>query len=415
MSQSPLNHQLMLKSFERIMSGLHHHQAEVMAIQEQYVQNQEEFCQEFSQLVEQQYSNLNTSLEEYKSSSELEKLISFWHKIIGTKHPVAEDLYTALYRRFVGEIVLEDAADFQALSTRPRLYLANHQVGIESILFVLVVSALSESVTNIVAKIEHQQSWISKLFSYIYSYPQVKNPELIFYFKRDNPLSMLKLLSGIKKAIQEQGHSLLVHVQGTRSLSCRQPVTSLSAAFLDLALELDLPIVPVKFVGGLPIEPVETRLEFPLGYTYQDYHLGKAIYPDTLKNLGNLERKALVLEQLNQLAGLPQISFPHPPDSDFARDVQLWMEQNGVSEIQAVLYKVLEEISDPTPEVSALLTGISEGLFKAPNTPEGNWLRAFGAWLRVLLQEIKTDRKTLGTSHFLDSNPKERVNKIPLP
>lgn len=381
MTQYPLNHQNILASFEKIMDGLRHHRAEMMAIQEQFVQNQEEFYQEFSQLIEQQYSSLNHFLEEDKYSSELEKLISFWYKIIGTTHPVAEALYTVLYRRFVGKIVLEDAEDFRSLSTKPRLYLANHQVGIESILFVFVISALGESLVNIVAKIEHQQSWMSQLLSHIYSYPQVKNPELIFYFKRDNPLSMLQLLSDIKKAIKERGNSLLIHVQGTRSLSCRQPVNDLSAAFLDLALELDLPIIPVKFMGGLPVEPLDTRLEFPLNYTYQDYYLGKAIYPEALKTLDNLERKALVLEQLNQLGRHPSTSFPHPCDLNFAREVKLYRERTGVPEIQAVLYKLLEEIPHPTSEVSALLTGLHERLFDAPNTPEGNWLQAFGTWL----------------------------------
>lgn len=375
MSQSPLNYQPILESFERIMMRFHHHQAEVMRVQKKYEQNQEAFSQAFSQFMKRQHYSLSAL------SPEVEKLASFWYEIVGTKHPVAEALYTALYRRFVGEVILEDEEDFQTLGKRPRLYLANHQVGIESILFVLVVSALSESVTSIVAKMEHQQSWISKLFSYIYSYPQVKNPELIFYFQRDNPLSMLKLLSQIKKVIKKQEHSLLIHVQGTRALSCRQPVTNLSAVFIDLALELNIPIVPVKFVGGLPVEPLETRLEFPVGYTYQDYHLGKAIYPETLKALDNLERKALVLEQLNQLGKNTSTCLPHAPDPNFARKVQLWMEQFGVSEIQAVLYKVLEEITHPTPEVNTLLSGIRQEFFQVSNTPKGHWLQKFGEWL----------------------------------
>ena len=373
MPQSPFERQLLSDSFQRIMTRFQNHQAEVLGIQKQYEQNQEELalCWQFT---EEADSSLN-------AAPKVVELISFWYKILGTRHPVAEDLYSALYRQFVGKIILEDAADFQALGKRPRLYLANHQVGIESILFLLVVSVLSDGVTKIVAKIEHRQSWMSQLFQQIYSYPQIKDPELIFYFQRDDPLSMLKLLRKIKKAIAEQQHSLLVHVQGTRSLSCRQEVTDLSAVFIDLALELNLPLVPVNFRGGLPVEPLTTRLEFPSGYSTQDYHLGKAIYPDTLKALGNLERKALIIQRLNQLGGEISSSFPHPPEPNFARKVQLRIEHTGVSEIKAVLYQVLEGINHPTSEVRTLLTGIRQGFFQVPHTPEGLWLQEFGKWL----------------------------------
>jgi NAD(P)-dependent dehydrogenase (short-subunit alcohol dehydrogenase family) len=307
--------------------------------------------------------------------------IPFWRKFFGVEHPVAEGLYSALYRRFVNKVVLEDTKEFYSLDGKPKLYLANHQVGIESILFVFAISALSNSIIHTVAKVEHQQSWVSELSSHIYSYPQLKNPELILYFDRDNQLSMLKLLSSLKKVIPEQRNSLLVHVQGTRALSCRQPVKDLSAVFIDLALELNIPIIPVKFVGGLPVEPLETRLEFPVGYTYQNYHLGKAIYPETLKAMGNVERKSLILERLNQLGGIPEKCFPHPPNLNFEREVQLWMKQSGVSEMCAVLYKVLEEIPNPTEEIRTLLAGIRQGKIEVSDSPEDIWLEKFGKWL----------------------------------
>jgi NAD(P)-dependent dehydrogenase (short-subunit alcohol dehydrogenase family) len=317
----------------------------------------------------------------YVKNQDTTKFIPFWRKFLGVEHPVVEGLYSALYRRFANKVVLEDTKEFYSLDKQPKLYLANHQVGIESILFVFAISALSNSIINTVAKVEHQQSWVSELSSHIYSYPQLKNPELIFYFDRDNQSSMLKLLSSIKKVITENRNSLLVHVQGTRALSCRQPVKDLSAVFIDLALELNIPIIPVKFVGGLPVEPLETRLEFPVGYTYQNYHLGKAIYPETLKVLGNVERKSLILERLNQLGGIPETASPHPPDFDFEREVQLWMKQTGVSEIRAVLYKVLEEIPNPTDEIRTLLAGIRQGKIEVSDSPEGRWLGKFGHWL----------------------------------
>ncbi|MEL6931283.1 MAG: 1-acyl-sn-glycerol-3-phosphate acyltransferase [Cyanobacteria bacterium J06600_6] len=381
MTQSSTNRQPSSDSLEQIIQGFDQYQAEAKSIQAQYLENLEEVRREFSEFATQQNFNSTDSEKEQKPSPEAEKLRSFWQKVIGTRHPVAEDLYMALYRRFVGGIILEDRADFLALNGKPRLYLANHQVGIESILFILFVSSLSDSVTNILAKTEHQQSWMSKLFGYVYSYPQVKNPELIFYFQRDDPLSMLKLLNQIKNAIAEQGNSLMVHAEGTRLKNCRQPVTNLSAVFIDLALELNLPIIPVKFVGGLPVESVTERLEFPLGYTHQDYHLGKAIDPQTLKSLGNLERKALILSKLNQLGGNISTAVPNPPDLNFAQKVTRCQEQTQVAEIQAVFYEVLKEISNPTPEVKQLLLNIERKSLLAGKTPQDRWVQKFSDWL----------------------------------
>lgn len=309
---------------------------------------------------------------------------SFWRKYIGGKHPVGASLYRGLYNRFVGKIILEDSPGFYALEGRPRLYLANHQVAIESKLFIYAISALSNSVINAVAKIEHQHSWMSELSQQIYAYPKVKKPELTFYFDRQDRASMLELLAKIKQTIEEQSNSLLVHVAGTRSLSCRQPIKDLSAVFIDLAIELNIPIIPVKFVGGLPVEPLTTPLEFPFRYAHQDYYLGKAIHPQKLKDLGNLERKELVLSRLNRTVVETRRALspiPHNGNSDFEQEVKFWMEKTGVSEVRAVLYKVLEKAINPPPEVLTLVTGIQQGNLQVNDTPEGNWLRQFGAWL----------------------------------
>ena len=36
----------------------------------------------------------------------------------------------------------------------------------------------------------------------------------------------------------------------------------MTGTFIDMALEVGAPIVPIRFVGGLPQEPVSKRLEF---------------------------------------------------------------------------------------------------------------------------------------------------------
>jgi NAD(P)-dependent dehydrogenase (short-subunit alcohol dehydrogenase family)/1-acyl-sn-glycerol-3-phosphate acyltransferase len=303
-----------------------------------------------------------------------------WREFLEIGKWPGEMLLGALFRRFVGSVVCEDSAEFNSFKGKPVIYLANHQVGIESILFTFGVSALTGCPINVVMKAEHQKSWVGQLLDHLFSYPLLKKPELMFYFDRDNQSSMLELLNNIKKVMIQQRRSLLVHVEGTRVLSCRQPIKHLSAVFIDMAIELNIPIVPVGLVGGLPIEPLETRLEFPVGYTHQTYHLGAAIYPEVLKKLPNAERKTLILERLNQLAETAT-SSPNTPVHHFEQAVRLWMKQTGDSEVRAVLYKVLEEATTPDVEVRTLLQGIREGYLELSDSPKDRWLGELGQWL----------------------------------
>ncbi|MCK5716897.1 MAG: SDR family NAD(P)-dependent oxidoreductase, partial [Thiomargarita sp.] len=126
------------------------------------------------------------------------KFLPFWRHLLNTGEWAGELLFTALFKRFVKSIVFENPADFQSLKGTPVLYLANHQVGVESILFGLSLSALSEYPINVVAKTEHQKSWINQLSTRTYAYPGLTHPELMFYFDRADQFSMLKLLANIK-------------------------------------------------------------------------------------------------------------------------------------------------------------------------------------------------------------------------
>ena len=295
-------------------------------------------------------------------------LVNFWRQQLGVEHPIAESLYQGLYARFVGKIILEDSTGFQALKQQPRLYLANHQVAIESNLFIYAVSALTNNFINAVAKIEHRSSWMGELSQQLSAYPQAKDIEFNFYFDRQDRSSMLDLLNEIQQKIRDRGNSLLVHVAGTRSLSCRQIIKDMSAVFIDLAINLNLPIIPVKFVGGLPVEPLSSPLNFPYGYTHQDYYLGKAIQPHTLQKLGNLERKEFILHRLNNLGMAPEKMLPHKGDRNFEREVKLRLTQTGVSEVRAVLHQILEK------------NKAKDNLF-LENTLEERWFKKFQAWL----------------------------------
>ena len=112
------------------------------------------------------------------------------------------------------------------------------------------------------------------------------DPKVITFFDRDDKESLLRIVGELGTEMKERGKSVMVHVEGTRSLSCRPPVEKMSGAFLDLAIAVGCPVVPVRFVGALPVAPLDKRIEFPIGMGQQDLWFGAPIEPDALKAVG---------------------------------------------------------------------------------------------------------------------------------
>ena len=52
-------------------------------------------------------------------------------------------------------------------------------------------------------------------------------------------------------------------------------VEKMSGAFIDMAMQVNAPVVPIRFVGGLPADPMDRRIEFPLGMGTQDIYIGR--------------------------------------------------------------------------------------------------------------------------------------------
>jgi hypothetical protein len=165
-----------------------------------------------------------------------------------------------------------------------------------------------------------------------------------------------------------------VHPQGTRSQSCREPTTKISSLFLDLALELELPIVPVRFAGGLPVQPVSGKLEFPIGHCHQDYTIGAPILPEALRDLEYGERSRQVLSAMNALGPAPQHERPNASDPTFSRLVKQWQNETGASEIDATFLRILLEVEDTGPEATSLVEGARRGALRVGSDPKSLWL-----------------------------------------
>jgi 1-acyl-sn-glycerol-3-phosphate acyltransferase len=304
---------------------------------------------------------------------ELAQVRSFWAERFGLSRWPVEDMCFGLIDRFVEDVTVEDPAAHAAIRGQSVMYLANHQTGIESILFSVLASALQGVTTMTLAKAEHRDSWIGQLLQLWFTYPGAHDPGVIAHFDRKDAASLLTILEDLGRTMRA-GKSLLVHVEGTRARSARARTTNMSGAFVDLALAVGTPIIPVRFTGGLPVEEASERLEFPVGFGKQRYHLGRPLLPSELSKLTYRARTERILAAINALGEPPETERPTVGDPAFAAKVAAHVAKHGVSAPHATIHEVLAELPDPCTETKQLLGGTLDA-----HAPE--FLRTLTRWL----------------------------------
>ncbi|WP_437690370.1 beta-ketoacyl synthase N-terminal-like domain-containing protein [Sorangium sp. So ce176] len=312
---------------------------------------------------------------------DLEPVRRYWGAAMGLGRWPAEDLYFGLIERFIRRVHVVDPAAFRAVKGRSLLYLGNHQVGVESLLFGIAVSGLTEVSTVTLAKAEHRATWLGTLLAHCFAYPGARDPKVITYFDREDKASLGGIIAELGAEMQGAGKGVMVHVEGTRSIECRTPVRKMSGAFIDMALAAGVPVVPVRFTGALPPEPLDRRLEFPLGMGVQDIWIGRPFLPEDLAGLTYKDRKDLVISGINGLGPSSAVEQPFPGDPAFAASVDAWVAEAGVAHEDATILRVLEACADPTPETAAILEAARTGRLVPPDARRADWLRKLAARL----------------------------------
>ena len=305
------------------------------------------------------------------SLSSTEKI---WAKNFKRKDWVVEDLYLGLMERFIRRVVLTDPEAFEKAKGRNVLYLGNHQVGIESLLFSFLSTALVGTPTITLAKIEHQTTWLGKLIAHCSSHPLSVDPKLITFFDRKNKASLPGILKELAVEMVQSSKSVLVHVEGTRSLACGTGVQKMSGIFIDMAIQLRAPIIPVRFFGALPTETMEKRIEFPIHMGQQDLYLGRPLMPEELENIPYKDRKRFVIDAMNDLGQPIPEERPIPGDADFDAKVSAYQAQSGATHEHSTLMEILKALPNPSADSQALLKALETGEFHLTNSPEDKWM-----------------------------------------
>ncbi|HXJ42830.1 MAG TPA: hypothetical protein VNH18_26345, partial [Bryobacteraceae bacterium] len=127
----------------------------------------------------------------------------FWGRLNGvTDWPIA-DLHIGLLERFIRRIEFTDPETLGNLRGTPVLFVANHQVAIESTLFIVAISALCDLPVKVIAKAEHKLSWVGRLIELANAYAGFSGPESISYFDRNDPGALLKVLADYGSSIAQ--------------------------------------------------------------------------------------------------------------------------------------------------------------------------------------------------------------------
>jgi 3-oxoacyl-(acyl-carrier-protein) synthase/3-hydroxymyristoyl/3-hydroxydecanoyl-(acyl carrier protein) dehydratase/1-acyl-sn-glycerol-3-phosphate acyltransferase len=297
-----------------------------------------------------------------------------WRSFLaGTALPV-EDICRGLILRFLRQLHIADPEALHAARPGGVIFLANHQVTVESTIFAIVASALMSAPVLTLARIENQTSWLDLLMRHVFAFPGLRSPRMSQYFDRSDGTSLPGIIREMSAEMASRGRSVMVHVEGAMAHSCRTPVRKLSGAFVDMAISLGRPVVPVRFVGGLPVAPVSGEIDFPVGMGQQDVHIGRPIAPEELRPLNYRDRRQRVIDAINNLGPLNDIEEPLPPDTAFATAAAAWAERTGADLGHAVLFRILEQLPDICPEMAALVVGARAGELRVSTTAEGRWL-----------------------------------------
>jgi len=290
------------------------------------------------------------------------------------EHYLVHDLGAALIHKFVRELKLQDADAFVARRGQPAIYLANHQVGVESFLFLGMIAAMTGIPAEAIAKQEHKDTWLGQISDLTEAELQESSTTRMLFFDREDQSDMLRILNNFGETIKDQPRSLLVHVDGTRAKKAGQATEKVSSVLIDLAIKYQIPIIPVRFAGGLPLNASEKRLEFPVAYGSQDFHIGKALAPSKLEALPYAERSRTVVSLLNNLGPTGKTDIPNPGDIEFDALVKAQLSQssngNQRTEIQAVIWSALKTIPNLGQAMQTLLEKLEAGDIENLNAQE---------------------------------------------
>jgi len=255
---------------------------------------------------------------------------AWWHSAAwNSERPELRPLFLQACAQFVRGVRVIDPAALTGALGRPLLFVANHQVAVESMLAGVLLPAVVGRPLQALAKTEHRNTWVGQL---ALGLNDPSHGDAIMFVDRSRQDEMLAKFAEMGRIARDGERALLVHVEGTRAQRGGQPVATMSAVWFDLAVRFGLTIVPLRFCRGLPVAGVSERQEFPVGFGGQQFVIGRPIDGVELAALRLDERRDRVLVALAELEAHDGDPLPDP---DFAARVSLAQQRWQLDELRA--------------------------------------------------------------------------------
>ncbi|MEI6715294.1 MAG: beta-ketoacyl synthase N-terminal-like domain-containing protein [Verrucomicrobiota bacterium] len=307
---------------------------------------------------------------------------SYWH--LDRHRGVLSDLDIALTNRYIRTFRIAAPIEFRQWRSTPMIICSNHQTALESGLFTILYETLSGLPVTTIARVEHGDSWVSKISSFRESFPsQTKGIKPHVFFDRNNPQTMVQLLADFRAAQNVHPHSLHIHIEGEQALSCRHRVERMSSVFIDIAIENGMAILPVRFSGGLPVTPLNIITNFPYRYGQQDIVLGAPLSAGYLKSVPRNVAVQSILSSINSAYPGETAEQPLIANDESGERIAKLQTNYGIPEPQAAIIAALQDLEDPCPATRELLANGGTQPLKLVGVNEGEraWIEAFSIWL----------------------------------
>jgi hypothetical protein len=139
-----------------------------------------------------------------------------------------------------------------------------------------------------------------------------------------------------------------------------------------------VPIVPVRFAGGLPIGAAsddDVRREFPVGLGQQQIFIGTPIEIDALRDLSLRDKQRVIADAINALGGPLASESPSAPSSETEARVASLAARADLDHAKAVVLDTLAQDADAAPLFARIFDALT--LQSTSLTP---WEQAFLDW-----------------------------------
>ena len=177
-----------------------------------------------------------------------------------------------------------------------------------------------------------------------------------------------------------EGRSLLVHVEGWRELYEGQRIHMMSRDLMDVTQRLCRRIVPVRFSGGLPAEPVGYKFHLPYRMGRLRIDMAPPIEPGALAGAPTLVQRRRILGAINAMAP-PERVYAGRPNFSLTKRCLRRHTQTGSSALKCFLLEAIETMPDPSAETECLKTFIRTGVLPRQGIADPDWFARKAMWV----------------------------------